>query len=184
MRPTNRGEKPGIGWQEVDDKVLFKVAEAVRRYFGPGHADVSATDAVISAARMALEKKIELETLADLERWLVRVAWRKYKDSLKKSHRDRRKPFPQGRDGEMLVPDHEKSDEETVVDAIAGPFFERLIEKLDDEERLILQGKRQGKSHEQMAAELGWTVTEVDNKSKRIIRKGRKLLPEFPDRPD
>src|SRR5436309_1741940 len=83
-------------WRQVEDEVLPRVLAALRRRFGPGRHWHDLEGFARSAQRVALRLLAagrntpleELESLAQLEGWLVRVAAHKFSDAVRRADRE------------------------------------------------------------------------------------------------
>ena len=172
-------------WAHVAVALGLKVREALQRRFHVDRSAASVLDAMESAIRTAIRRdnkgKLKIERLHHLEGWLVVVAGRKLQRQWKKTHREKQAPLTEvnGRVDPAPTP----LDQALVNEA--SELIEELHGALTSEQRLVLRGRLQEQTENQIADAIeratgrGVTTRTVRRRWAEIIKVAQM---RFPDR--
>jgi hypothetical protein len=157
-------------WLNVARKVLPRIARKLEKRFGAGIAPEQATG---SAVRVFLNKftDLQFESVNKIGGWLYRTAWRKARDQLKREHYDLRKPREIAEGAE--VPEQAYDNAASAGYQKACEELSKLREVASEDEKVVLDGLLDGKTHQQIADSQGWHRNKVEAIWRRIKRKAR-----------
>jgi RNA polymerase sigma factor (sigma-70 family) len=160
-------------WRQVESSVLPHVLAALRSRYGPGRhwqdleacarsAQRVAWDLLATGENPTLER---LETLAQFEAWLVRVAARKFSNALRRAAREADHAYDvQLVENQALL---ESLSRQSAADVVA----ELETHLRDETDRIVFRGKLEEKTEAEIARQLGCSQRKVRNVWQRIRKR-------------
>jgi DNA-directed RNA polymerase specialized sigma24 family protein len=142
----------------LDDRkwsaILRRVIAALRRRFPAGPDPLAAEDAALSAVRTLLRQLQDVQQPPpppdELLAWLVLVACRKHADLYRQADLERRHAESVGHHAATLRGPPSEDDGERLL-ARLPQELDALYERATPEERIVLDGQRQGQSQVEIA---------------------------------
>jgi DNA-directed RNA polymerase specialized sigma24 family protein len=161
-------------WRQVENDVMPRVLGALHRRFGPGRQwhdlEGFARSAQRAAWRLLVQGRYdpleELESLEQLEGWLVLVASRKYSDALRRAGRET-----------THAPDvyrhmHDRAGLDNLGEQAAAAVIGELERCLEDEtDRAVFRAKLEEKSEAEISLQLRCSTRKVRGVWQRIRQR-------------
>jgi hypothetical protein len=160
-------------WQRMEQDVLPRVLAALQRRFGLGRRWHDLEGFARSAQRVAwlhlasgkYAQLEELETLAQLEAWLVRVAARKFKDAVRRAERE------ETHAARLL-----RSQDQIALEELSWRSAAAVVEELEgflpeETDRVVFRGKLEERTEAEISLQLRCSIRKVRGVWQRIRRR-------------